>query len=69
MQLTDENIAEFQMLYKKHYGKEISKEVALDKGLRLIRYMKVVLQEYAKIEAEENEKVKSNETDQRIITN
>jgi hypothetical protein len=31
--------------------------------------MKVVLQEYAKIEAEENEKIKTNETDQRIITN
>lgn len=61
MQLTDEDIAEFQRLFKEHFGKEISKEEALDRGLRLIRYMKVVLQEYPKIE--------NDETDKRIITN
>lgn len=40
--LTDEHIAEFQMLYKKHFGIEITKEQALEKGLRLIRLVQVV---------------------------
>lgn len=60
MQLTDEHIAEFQMLYKKHFGKEISKEVALDKGLRLIRLIKVVL--------EDDPKNKEHEATQPVIT-
>ena len=42
MNLTDENILEFQMLYKKHFGIEITKEQALEKGLRLIRLVEVV---------------------------
>ena len=43
MNLTDEHIAEFQMLYRKYFGKEISKEDAMVKGIRLIRLMEVVL--------------------------
>jgi hypothetical protein len=42
MRLTDEHIAEFQMLYRKNFGKDISKEEALEKGLRLIRLMELV---------------------------
>ena len=42
MQLTDEHIVEFQMLYRKHFGKEISKEDALAKGIRLIRLVEIV---------------------------
>lgn len=42
MQLTDEHIAEFQMLYRKHFGIDISKDEALEKGLRLIRLMELV---------------------------
>ena len=42
MQLADEHIAEFQMLYKKHFGIEITKEQALEKGLRLIRLIEIV---------------------------
>lgn len=61
MQFTDEHIAEFQMLYKKHFGKEISKEVALDKAIRLVRLMKVVL--------EGEPKIKTNEANQPSITN
>ena len=43
MQLTDEHIAQFQVLYKKHFGKEISKEDALAKGIQLIRLLEAVL--------------------------
>jgi len=42
MNLTDDNILEFQMLYKKHFGIEITKEQALEKGLRLVRLVEAV---------------------------
>jgi hypothetical protein len=42
MDLSDDHILEFQTLYKKHFGTEITKEQALEKGLRLIRLIKVV---------------------------
>lgn len=42
MQLTDEHIEEFRMLYRKRFGKDISKDEALEKGLRLIRLIEVV---------------------------
>ena len=40
--LADKDILEFQMLYKKYFGVEITKEQALDKGLRLMRLIEVV---------------------------
>lgn len=48
MQLADEQITEFQMLYKKHYGTDISKAEALEKGIRLIRLMEITLKHEAK---------------------
>lgn len=42
MQLADEHITEFQVLYKKHFGVELSKAQALEKGLRLIRLVEIV---------------------------
>jgi hypothetical protein len=42
MVLADEHIAEFQELWKKHYGTEITKEQALEKGLRLIRLLEAI---------------------------
>ena len=41
MQLTNEHIAEFQILYKRHFGTEIGKDEALEKGLRLIRLVEL----------------------------
>jgi hypothetical protein len=43
MQLTDEDIMEFQELYKKHFGKDLGKDEALAKGIQLIRLLEVVL--------------------------
>lgn len=40
--LSDKNIETFQMLYKKHFGIEISKEDAYEKGSSLIRFIQVV---------------------------
>lgn len=51
MQIADEKIAEFQMLYKKHYGVDISKAEALEKGIRLIRLMEITLKHEAKRKA------------------
>ena len=48
MQLTDEKIAEFQVLYKQHFGIEISKAEALEKGIRLIRLLEIVLKHESK---------------------
>ena len=42
MNLTDEHIAEFQALWRKNFGTELTKEQALEKGLRLIRLVEVV---------------------------
>lgn len=48
MQLTDEDITEFQMLYQKHFGVDISKDAALEKGIRLVRLMEITLKHEAK---------------------
>lgn len=48
MRLEDEHIAEFQMLYRKHFGKDIGKDEALEKGLRLVHLMETVLKHDAK---------------------
>ncbi len=43
MSLTDEDIMEFQVLYRKHFGKDLDKGEALTKGIQLIRLLEVVL--------------------------
>lgn len=40
--LADEHVAEFQMLYKEHFGIELTKAQALEKGLRVIRLIEAV---------------------------
>ena len=42
MVIADEHIADFQKLYREHFGVELSKARALEKGLRLIRLIEVV---------------------------
>jgi hypothetical protein len=42
MVVADEHIAEFQALYTKHYGIELTKAQALEKGLRVIRLVENV---------------------------
>ncbi len=48
MVLADEHIAEFQALYKEHFGVELTKAQALEKGLRLIRLTEVISRAIAK---------------------
>ena len=40
--LSDERIAKYQAIYKKYYGKEISREDALEQGTKLIRMMQLI---------------------------
>lgn len=42
MAIADEHIAQFQKLYKEHFGAELTKAQALEKGLRLIRLVEAV---------------------------
>lgn len=40
--LTDEQITKFQTIYKNRFGKEISREDALEGGIKLVRLMKLI---------------------------
>ena len=42
MQLSDKKITEFQELYLKHFGEEISREKAHEKGIKLVRLVELV---------------------------
>jgi hypothetical protein len=63
MDLTDENISGFQMLYKKHFGVELTKAQALEKGLRLIRLVEIV----ARTAAGEQENTQNPESNPQWI--
>ncbi len=41
MQLSDEQVAKFQAIYKARFGKEISKQEAIEKGIKLVRLMEI----------------------------
>ncbi|MEI7890818.1 MAG: hypothetical protein WCI36_02515 [bacterium] len=42
--LSDEQVSEFQAIYRKNFGKEISRKDALEKGARLVRLVKIIYQ-------------------------
>ena len=42
--LTDKEVAEYQRLFKAEFGIELTKDQALEKGLRLVRLLRVVLE-------------------------
>lgn len=44
MVISDTQLKKFQELYKTHFGKDISKEEAYDKGYKLVRLMSLILQ-------------------------
>ncbi len=52
MQLSDKDLADFQALYKKQFGKEISKAEALEQGTKLIQLMKLVYKPMTQAELE-----------------
>ena len=42
--LTDEQIKQFQALYQKHFGKQIGRQEAYDKGEKLVRLIEIICQ-------------------------
>jgi len=44
MQISEQRIHQFQQIYLKHYGKEISKEEAQKQGMQLLTMMQHVYQ-------------------------
>ena len=40
--LSNEQVTKFQTLYKKRFGKEISREEAYEKGVKLIRLVELI---------------------------
>lgn len=40
--LSDEAIAEYQKIYKKQYGKDLTKEEAIAQGIRLLNLFKII---------------------------
>jgi hypothetical protein len=42
--ITDEHIESYQKIYKKLYGKEISKQEALEQGLMLVNFVKLLIE-------------------------
>lgn len=51
--LTDKQVDKFQDIYRKRFGKEISQEDALEKGIRLVRLMDIVYKPITVHELEE----------------
>ncbi len=54
--LSDKAIEEFQRLYKRRFGKEISKQEAMEQGLKLIQLMKAIMKPSKK---DSNDRLKS----------
>ncbi len=58
--LSDEQVTQFQALYKKQFGREITKGEALEKGAKLVRMMQLIYkpmtqEEYEKVQKRRNE--------------
>ena len=42
--ISDEHIESYQRIFKKLYGKEISKQETLEQGLRLLNFVKLLME-------------------------
>jgi hypothetical protein len=61
MVLSDEDILSFQAIYRKRFGREISKEDAYEKGIKLLRLMSIVYRPMTEAEYQ-NLQVRRQET-------
>jgi len=64
--LTDEQIEKYRAIYKKHYGKEISKAEALEQGTKLINLIEAVYKPITKEEFKRLQK-RRKETDSNAV--
>jgi len=54
--LSDEQITKFQNLYKNHFGKDITREEAYEKGAKLIRLVELIYKPMTEAEYQELQK-------------
>jgi len=54
--LTDTQTIEFQRLYQKCFGKEISREEAYEKGVKLVRLVRLIYKPMAEFEYQKLQK-------------
>lgn len=52
MNLTDQQVEDYRTIYKKRFGKEISKKDAYEQGVKLLQLMSAVFQPITKNEYE-----------------
>lgn len=52
MRLTEKQIKDFQRIYRKEFGKNISYEVAQDEAIKFLRMMKIIYKPITKKEQE-----------------
>lgn len=50
--LTEEHLIKFQELYKRHFGKDIDRQDALEKASKLLQLMRIIYKPIAKNEFE-----------------
>ena len=43
IELSDEQINEYRRIYKKNFGEDVSKDEAINQGLRLVRLIALVI--------------------------
>lgn len=60
MRLTDEHITAFQRIYRERFGKDISREEALEKGTKLLRLMELI---YKPMTEEDMARVKARQAE------
>jgi hypothetical protein len=54
MKISEAQLTSFKVLYKQHFGEELSQEEALEKALKLVRIMQLI---YKPITKEQYQKV------------
>ena len=54
--LSEDQIKKFQALYQKHFGKEISREEAYEKGAKLIRFVEMIYKPITEADYQELQK-------------
>lgn len=54
--LSDERITKYQALYRNRFGKEISREVALEQGIKLIRLVQLIYRPITETEYQQLQK-------------
>lgn len=58
--ITDEHITQYQEIYRKQFGKEISREDARDQGTKLVRLMQIIYQPMTQEEHDETQVLKKS---------